>query len=218
MALSFFLAKFDLIPNKDKYTVIIDDPFTSFDTQRKTTTITQLARLSEQVEQLFLLTHDLYFANDFHNACTTKPLSLKITTKNNSSILVLNNLSVAMLTGFNKDLKTLRDFLAGNSDEDDLHLREVCRCIRPTIEGIFRIKYYNYIRENQWLGDFIALIRSSDPKSSLYRLKDQLEEIEEINEYSKIYHHSNPNYLEIPISPLELKNYVRRTLSLIEII
>ena len=218
LALSFFLAKFDLIPNKDKYTVIIDDPFTSFDTQRKTTTITQLARLSEQVEQLFLLTHDLYFANDFHNACTTKPLSLKITTKNNSSILVLNNLSVAMLKGFNKDLKTLRDFLAGNSDEDDLHLREVCRCIRPTIEGIFRIKYYNYIRENQWLGDFIALIRSSDPKSSLYRLKDQLEEIEEINEYSKIYHHSNPNYLEIPISPLELKNYVRRTLSLIEII
>lgn len=218
LALSFFLAKFDLIPNKDKYTVIIDDPFTSFDTQRKTTTITQLVRLSEQVGQLFLLTHDLYFANDFYNACTTKPLSLKITTKNNSSILALNNLSVSMLTGFNKDLKTLRDFLAGNSDEDDLHLREVCRCIRPTIEGIFRIKYYNYIKENQWLGDFIALIRDSTPESSLCRLKEQLDEIEEINDYSKIYHHSNPNYLEIPISPLELKNYVKRTLALIELI
>ena len=60
------------------------------------------------------------------------------------------------------------------------------------------------------------MIRDADSSSPLYKIKDLLEEIEEINDYSKIYHHSNPKYTEVDISPIELKNYVRRTLKLIE--
>lgn len=122
-----------------------------------------------------------------------------------------------MLTGFNKDLMTLRNFYT-SPEEDPLHLREVVRCIRPSIEGIFRIKYYSYISDKDWLGDFIVMIRDCDCSSPFYRLKDNLDEIEEINDYSKQYHHSNPNYMDVDISPLELKNYVKRTLKLIEII
>jgi hypothetical protein len=121
-----------------------------------------------------------------------------------------------MLTGFNKDLMTLRHFLDGNTPEDAIYLREVIRCIRPSIEGIFRIKYFNHIRETDWLGDFIQKIRDSDSSSPFNKLKPYLEEIEEINDYSKTYHHSNPNYMEIEISPLELRTYVKRTLVLIE--
>ena len=60
LALSFFLARMDMVPDLSSFVVIIDDPFTSFDTHRKTTTITQLTRLSRKVGQLFLLTHDLH--------------------------------------------------------------------------------------------------------------------------------------------------------------
>lgn len=78
LSLSFFLARFDMIPNIKNYIVVIDDPFTSFDSQRKATTITQLTRLATKVEQFFLLTHDLHFANDFNNSYTDQILNLKI--------------------------------------------------------------------------------------------------------------------------------------------
>lgn len=217
LALSFFLAKLDMIPDKSKYMVIVDDPFTSFDSHRKMTTITQLTKLASKVDQFFLLTHDLHFANDFGNACINNNiLNLKLSNIHNGSIFMMHNIKLEMLTGFNKDIMTLRNYLNGEFLDDPLYLREVIRCIRPAIEGIFRIKYYNYITETQWLGDFISLIRSSTSSSPFYRLLPLIEELEEINDYSKIYHHSNPNHLEVGISPLELKNYVRRTLKLIE--
>ena len=217
LALSFFLAKLDMIPDKSKYMVIVDDPFTSFDSHRKMTTITQLTKLASKVDQFFLLTHDLHFANDFANACINNNiLNLKLSNIHNGSIFMMHNIKLEMLTGFNKDIMTLRNYLNGEFLDDPLYLREVIRCIRPAIEGIFRIKYYNYITETQWLGDFISLIRSSTSSSPFYRLLPLIEELEEINDYSKIYHHSNPNHLEVGISPLELKNYVRRTLKLIE--
>lgn len=216
LALSFFLARMDMVPDLSSFVVIIDDPFTSFDTHRKMTTITQLTRLSRKVGQLFLLTHDLHFANDFNNACDEQILNLKIQNHSNGSALLLHDIRTEMLTGFNKDLMTLRCFLEGNTPEDAVYLREVIRCIRPSIEGIFRIKYFKHIKENDWLGDFIQKIREAHETSPFYKLKPYLEEIEEINDYSKTYHHSNPNNMEIGISAIELRNYVKRTLVLIE--
>ncbi len=216
LSLSFFLARMDMLPELDSYIVVVDDPFTSFDSQRKMTTITQLAKLSKKVGQFFLLTHDLYFANDFNKALSNETLNLKIQNHRNTSALFLHEIQLETLTGFNKDLLTLRNFINNPTQEDSIYLREVIRCIRPTIEGIFRIKYFNYITDNQWLGDFIKLIRESDSSSALYKLKAHVEEIEEINDYSKIYHHSNPNYIEVGISTVELRNYVRRTLKLLE--
>lgn len=217
LSLSFFLARFDMIPNIKDYIVVIDDPFTSFDSQRKATTITQLNRLASKVKQFFLFTHDLHFANDFNNSYNGQVLNLKIVPYNSGSILCEHDIKFEMLNGFNKDLMTLRKFYS-NPKEDSLYLREVIRCIRPSIEGIFRIKYYNYVKDNDWLGDFISKIRDSNDSSPYFRLKKYIDEIEEINDYCKQYHHSNPNYMDVNISYMELKNYVRRTLKLIEVI
>lgn len=216
LALSFFLARMDMLPDLNSYTVVVDDPFTSFDSQRKMTTISQLAKLSKKVGQFFLLTHDINFANDFNKSISNETLNLKIQNYRNSSALFSYELHLETLTGFNKDLLTLRNFINNPSEEDSVYLREVIRCIRPTIEGLFRIKYFNYITDDQWLGDFIKLIKSAESSSALYRLQEYIEEIEEINEYSKIYHHSNPNYIEVGISTVELRNYVKRTLKLLE--
>lgn len=215
LALSFFLARFDMIPQISDYIVVIDDPFTSFDFQRKATTITRLSRLASKVKQFFLFTHDLHFANDFNNSYTDQILNLKIVPHNNGSIICIHDIKFEMLNGFNKDLMTLRRFYT-NPKEDSFYLREVIRCVRPSIEGIFRIKYYNYVEDNEWLGDFICKIRACNDDSPYFRLKQYLDELEEINDYCKSYHHNNPNYMEVNISYLELKNYVKRTLKLIE--
>jgi wobble nucleotide-excising tRNase len=185
LALSFFLARMDMIPDLSSWVVVIDDPFTSFDTHRKMTTITQLSRLSKKVSQFFLLTHDLHFANDFNNACNDQILNLKIQNQSNSSTILRHDIRLEMLTGFNKDLMTLRRFVIGDIPEDAIYLREVIRCIRPSLEGIFRIKYFNYIQDTEWLGDFIQKIRDADSVSPFAKLKPYIDEIEEINDYSK---------------------------------
>ena len=216
LSLSFFLAKFDIIPNIKDYIVVVDDPFTSFDFDRKRATITQLVRLAKKISQLFILTHDLHFKNDFLNSYLEKDvLSLKISRKNNSCGFYLQDTKKDMLTGFLKDITTIDDFIE-NPDDDQLIMRDVVRCIRPAIEGIIRLKYKNFVRENEWLGDFINKIRQATPSSSMYRLKEKLEELEEINDYSKSYHHSNPNYIENEISEKELLYFCKKTRAIIE--
>jgi wobble nucleotide-excising tRNase len=215
LALSFFLAKFDIIPEPQKYIVVVDDPFTSFDTDRKRTTINQLVKLAQKVDQFFLLTHDLYFKRDFINSCEGETLDLKIVKKNHTSAICLQNTKEEMLTGLTKDILTIQKYIDNPIDEQ-IHLREVVRCIRPAVEGVFRLKYFNYISDTNWLGDFIKLIRDSNESSPMFRLKNILEDIEDINDYSKIYHHSNPTYLETQISARELKVYCQKTIEVIE--
>lgn len=216
LALSFFLAKMDIVPKPEEYIVVIDDPFTSFDTHRKQTTITQLVRIANKVGQLFILTHDLHFANDFCNALyNDTPLKLQIARKGNSYIIQKYDFKSALLTGLSKDIKTLNDFLRQG---DDVSLRDVVRCIRPCIEGVFRLKYFSLVDEGQWLGDFIKMIKEADKESPLYRLKIYIPQIEELNDYSKIYHHSNPNYMDVMIDPIELSIQAKNTINLLYIL
>lgn len=216
LALSFFLAKMDIAPNPNEYIVVIDDPFTSFDTHRKQTTITQLVRVANKVGQLFILTHDLHFANDFCNALySDTPLKLQISRKGNSYIIQKHDFKKALLTGLSKDIKTLNDYLQNGND---MSLRDVVRCIRPCIEGIFRLKYFSLVDENQWLGDFIKMISDANKESPLHRLKIYLPTIEELNDYSKIYHHSNPNYMDVMIDPIELSIQVKNTIDLLYVL
>ena len=218
LSLSFFLAKFDIIPKTDNYIVVVDDPFTSFDFDRKRATITQLIKLSKKISQMFILTHDLHFKNDFLNAYIDKDiLSLKISRNNSSCCFYLQNTKKEMLTGFLKDITTIDDFIS-NPQDDQLILRDVVRCLRPAIEGIIRIKYKNVLSEKEWLGDFIQKIRNADEKEPLYRLQQVLEDLEDINEYSKSYHHSNPNYIENELSEKELTYYCKKARYIIEFI
>lgn len=216
LALSFFLAKMDIVPNPEEYIVVIDDPFTSFDTHRKQTTITRLVRVANKVGQLFILTHDLHFANDFCNALYNyTPLKLQISRKGKSYIIEKFDFKNALLTGLSKDIKTLNDFLKNG---DNMSLRDVVRCIRPCIEGVFRLKYFSLVDETQWLGDFIKMIRDADKDSPLYRLKTYIPQIEELNDYSKIYHHSNPNYMDVILDPTELAIQVKNTIQLLYVL
>lgn len=218
LALSFFLAKLEMNPNIGDCIIIVDDPFTSFDSRRKLVTIKELARLSEKTKQMILLTHDLYFAKDFLDKANNSSIqSLEIKRINEDSLITTNNIREKTLTGYIKDLSTLHDFLNVGS-QDEFHKKEVLRCIRPCLEGIFRIKYFNEIQPTEWLGDIIKKIRNSDENSNFFRLKNQLHDIEDINDYSKSAHHSNPEYYEQSIDENELRDFVIKTLDIIRII
>lgn len=214
LALSFFIAKLNLLPNLENRIVVIDDPFTSFDAHRKQITINEIANLSEKVKQLFVLSHDIQFQNDLYKKINSECVCLKLKKTTQGTRISSIALEKESMTGLIKDITLLHDFLV-HGEDNETELLFVCRTIRPSLEGIFRIKYFNLVSSNQWLGNIIEMIRDSQKGEPFYRLKKSLPEIESINDFSKKFHHSNPGYLEYPLNFNEVVNYVERTIKLI---
>lgn len=216
LAFSFFLAKLAFSKIEDKI-IVFDDPISSFDYARKNSTINQLVKLSKQCKQLIVLTHDINFAKDLANRIGLgRAKNLKICRQGSFNVIISHDIEKETLSGVFKDIEVLNDFLAIGATTE-LEKREVIRCIRPILEGILRIKFFRDIKFNEWLGDVIRKINESNTSDRLYRLKPYIEEIIEINDYSKGFHHSDPTSIwGDRISDEELRIYVNRTLNLID--
>ncbi|WP_182218161.1 AAA family ATPase [Rugamonas fusca] len=215
-AFSFFLAQLEK-GDLSKKIVVFDDPISSFDQARRNATINQLMRISSSCLQLFVSTHDINFAKalarKFEAAST---VNLKISKNSSTSHIVAHDIENETLSGVFKDIKVLSSYL-NQGASSELEKREVIRCIRPILEGILRIKYFNEIERGEWLGDMLGKIDKSTPNDRLFRLKDLVPDIGEINDYSKEFHHSDPTSpWGDTINDEELRIFVRRTLQTID--
>lgn len=214
LSLSFFLARLDMMPDLSDRIIVFDDPLSSFDTRRRSMTTSILSRIAKNVKQFFLLSHDLNFVRDFCGKVDTST-NLKIEWIDGTSKFLPNKVELESMTGVSKDIYILQQFIK-NGATSDFERRDIARCIRPAIEGIFRLKYFSLVKDNEWLGDFLKHIRDCDNSSPLYRLKNGVyDKLSDINEYSQKYHHSNPKYMEEPIYDQELALYVNMTLDTI---
>lgn len=215
-AFAFFLAKLELQDLSEKI-VIFDDPISSFDHARRNATINQLMQIGQKCKQLFVFTHDINFAKTIFQRCNSRIAnSLQILKKNNRSSICFHDIENETLTGVFKDIQVLNNYLVQGAS-NELEKREVVRCIRPIIEGIIRIKFFTEIIRTDWLGDIIVKVRESDKSKKIFRLKPYLDEICEINDYSKYFHHSDPtNPWGDIINDEELRLYVSRTIALID--
>lgn len=214
LAFAFFMASLELKGNIEKKLIVFDDPISSMDNKRRSVTLSILSRFARMADQFILLSHDIYFIKDF-TIRNSKVLNLKIIDGGNSSLFVPQDIEFETLTGVFKDLHVLNDYLE-KGEKSSYGSRDVIRCIRPVLEGFFRIKFYHHIKRTEWLGDIIEHIRNASEGSVFFREKDNLNALCDINDYSKAYHHSNPNYMEVPIIASELKLYCKRTIELLE--
>lgn len=108
----------------------------------------------------------------------------------------------------------LVDFLEGGAGCD---LRAVARCIRPLLEANLRLRFLKSFKPDEWLGDFIGAIAAAAGADPLVCLKPQYQELSDINDYSKKYHHAqNPMADSEPILDTALQTYVKRTLKVIQ--
>lgn len=214
LAFAFFMASIELKLNLDKKLIVFDDPISSLDYGRRSVTLSLLSNLAHRSNQFVLLSHDIHFVKDFTQR-NNDVLNLKIINAGKTGIFVRQDIEDETLTGVFKDLRVLNDFIQ-KGETSEYGMRDVVRCIRPVLEGFFRIKFYKHIKKNDWLGDMIGYIRDSKEGDSFFREKENLDALCDINDYSKVYHHSNPNYLEIPLNAAELKMYCKRTIDLLE--
>lgn len=214
LALSFFLAKLNTDDNIANKIIVFDDPISSFDIHRKGATITQLLNIEQKASQLIVLTHNLLFAKEFWEKVKSRCQTLQFSELRKSTHIVDYDLEQETLNGLFKDYYVLNNYLE-NGVETDTEKRDVARCIRPILEGYIRIKFYGEFTNNQWLGQFIDKIKQSNEGQKLFRLNEYADELSEIKDFGKKFHHTTPNFDSEPIYDGELKNYVERTFELI---
>lgn len=208
IALCFFLARLEIQGVDDKI-IVFDDPLSSFDYSRRNATIFQLSKIANLSIQLILLTHDLNFANDFVDKCSyIDCLTLKIENDGNTSYLKYHDIKSEFLTSTQKDIEIINNYIKSGVSENN-EKREVIRCIRPVLEGVFKSKYFDIIPNNIWLGDIIELIKKTSLGDRLYKLRNIIEDIIELNDYTKVFHHSSGDSRNLSIDSQELNRYIK---------
>lgn len=223
IALASFLAKIEIMKNFDKKIIIIDDPFTSFDSGRKQRTIDLLAKLSCKVSQFILLTHDIDFGEKISHRIYPKKdlLTLQMFNHCNSTNIKTINFSREMLMGLMKNISLLHDFSKSGAD-NEAELNNVYSALRLSLEGVFKIKFFEFNSPNTWLGTYLEYIEHSedeDKYKKFRRLVPYLQELRDIANYSNSAHHDESVFgNRNMINQSELKSYVKEALELIDII
>lgn len=222
LALSFFLTKLELDSNIQDKIIVFDDPVSSFDLNRKSTTISKLIGFGEQAKQLFVLTHNIIFACEFWKSANQIPLAnqcSKIEFLGNTSCIVDFNIDTETLSSVLKDSLSIMNYLT-NGCLSDQERRSVARCLRPALESYFHLKFFDLVLPNDWLGSFITRVETATTTTDrFFRLQSNLNELKYINNYSKKYHHRfNSNNDGEPVNDAELRSFCDRTLKMIQII
>ncbi|HKJ81870.1 MAG TPA: AAA family ATPase, partial [Ignavibacteriaceae bacterium] len=221
LAISFFMTKLELDSAIQNKIIVFDDPVSSFDLNRKSATINKLVEFGQQANQLFVFTHNLIFASEFWKnanqvACTTQCSSIAYI--GNTSCIVEYDIDTESLSSILKDSLRIKKYL-DNGCITDQDRRSIARCLRPALESYFHLKFFDLISQNDWLGNFIDMVRNANTTDPYHRLKANLSDLTDMNDYSKKYHHRfNANNETEPVNDAELRNYCQRTLSLIQVI
>lgn len=215
LAFVFFLSKLDQDPNLRDKIIVFDDPISSLDSNRKNFTQQQVLSLAERCKQVIVLSHDIQFSRNIFNGIQGDICTLIIRRKGFDSIIETWDLEKETRGPYFKNYDVIHEYI-NSGPQDENHLREVARSIRPLLEGYYRIKFPKDFGNKDWLGDFLKKIKRAGPGEPLLSMTDKYEELNSINEYSKKYHHDqNPGADLEPINDRELTSFAKRTLEII---
>ena len=211
LALAFFFAQLQQDPDRTQKTVVLDDPFTSQDTFRRTQTAMEIKRCGDGCAQVLLLSHDPHFLKlvwDLLPPAGRKALQLARVGEKNTTIAECN-IDEMVKSRYRADVEKLQRYYS----DGEGNARDVVQKIRPVLEGYCRNLYPSQFTDENALGTIIGKIRTAGNAHPLFALDNDLEDL---NEYTKRYHHGeNPNAATEPIDDTELAGYVKRTLTIV---
>lgn len=207
LALAFFLAQLEREPNPEQKVVVLDDPFTSQDSFRRNHTAQCIKSCTRMYAQVIVLSHDAGFLQliwEKLDQSDRKALQLVRVGENNTCIREFD-IEDALQPRHLSSVRILQDYYSLNEGAP----LNVIQQMRPVLEGHCRRICPGQF-ENRSLGEIVGEVRSANEEHVLAPIVDDLEEI---NEYSRRYHHGeNSRSSEEPIDEAELGGYVRLTL------
>jgi len=210
LALAFFLAKVNADPKIAELIVVLDDPFTSLDHFRREFTANEIRKLCGKAMQVVVLSHEKTFL---------RLLWEKIDQGKMKSIaLQAGAPGITAITPFDIEAATqprhvteriqIEEFLEGEQHEPKYirtRLRTVC-------EDFYRKGDPGLFHQAANLDEIIRVLQSAPPD---HVYKGALDELKEVNEYSRGDHHAaRPGNPSEEISVEELRHFCRIVLEL----
>jgi wobble nucleotide-excising tRNase len=223
LALAFFLAKVKLSQNIKDLILILDDPVSSLDRNRRRTTVEEIRNLSQKVKQIIVLTHYETFAYELYEYLKKIKLTPKTLMIKNGCIRKWN-IEEEIKQPYFKKLDKLERFLS----MEEISETEARKLIREVLEARLKFGYYKFLKD---LGDRCTLgpminrlkevvqaNKESKEKIKLFKYPNDdqvIQELSDLESFSSEEHHEMVEKRTDEVSPKEVKNYVRRTLKVI---
>lgn len=212
LALAFFLAGLERIPDLGQRVVVFDDPFNSQDAFRRRHTLYEIKRIAGLCEQVIVLSHDAYFLKLLWEKCspdTRVSIQLEFHPNYGSKIREFD-LENACRGRAQKELDDLHAFRATGAGDP----REVIKKLRIVLETHMRTTYSGSFLPDDNLGIILRKIREGGvdhPAHAYYA------PMERVDDYTNDYHHGEDarGREEPPLDRDELSGFVNDTLKIV---
>ncbi|HUW18125.1 MAG TPA: AAA family ATPase [Sedimentisphaerales bacterium] len=215
LALSFFFASLENEPDLENSIIVLDDPISSLDDGRTTTTIQKIRSLLSLTKQVIVLCHLTAFLCDiWEHSDKNNTTALKISRRlNSTSDIVPWDVSSDAFTEYDKRHKILRDYV----NEDTGDKRYVAQCLRPVMEKYLRITFPEHCMPGTSLGQFENHVKNLLENGQRITSDVDFRELRDIREYANKFHHdTNPAWQTEQINDNELLGFVKRVLNFVK--
>lgn len=220
LAFAFFVARLRSDPNLANTIVVLDDPVSSLDRNRRQESKRLIARLATECLQLVLLSHDAYFVREFRDRLADlKPAPVPLTmltlkrVQNGYSAFAPCDIDDMCSSDYYRHHKLVADFVDGKPTPSS---REVAKAIRPLLEGYYHRRFPGAIPRKLMFGQIVALATDAATTGPLINLRPLAPELLEVNDYAGQFHHdTNQSADTVQVVDAELLTFARRALALI---
>lgn len=217
LAFAFFVARLRADPKLSEVVVVLDDPVSSLDRNRRQESKRLIARLATECKQLMLLSHDAYFVRDFRDRLADlKPAPVLLTllrlkrVQNGYSAFASCDIDDMCSSDYYRHHKLVADFVDGKPTPSS---RDVAKAIRPLLEGYYRRRFPGAIPRKVMFGEIVAIAVNPVTTGPLINLRPLAQELNEVNDYAGQFHHDNADTIQVVDQ--ELLTFARRALALI---
>jgi len=231
MAFAFFLASTLSDPQLHQRIVVVDDPMSSFDRNRRSTTVNLLRDLTPKCAQLIVIAHDPQFLSEVDSGWddykVTDASGQRVWIKRAHLKLVAKVLdpTVGPYTDFEKcdlpreceskyakNYRIVSEFMADPSGDG----HAAAAAVRPLLEGFLHRRYPNLLPSNCMFGKAITAIEKADPPSPLVTTQPLVPELRRIAFFGGGPHHdTHPDVPWEGLSTVEIHGYARDVLSIV---
>ncbi len=215
LALALFLAAIKRDPDRSRRIVILDDPMSSLDRNRRLATIQEIRGLMLEVAQVIVMSHDERFLFDLYDRAARRDgqgrvveaATLCITRVANGSTVAPWDLEQEKLDQHDKRHAMFEQYLGeGTGDRQKL-----AQAIRPHLECFLRTAYPGDFREGETLREFRNRVRASLQNGRPIMSESRLAELDAILEYANNPHHAtNAEDDTARVNDAELRTWIER--------
>jgi wobble nucleotide-excising tRNase len=221
LALAFFIARTHVRPDLASYTLVFDDPMSSFDENRRSATLSQISKFVGVAQQVIVASHDPYFLRDLERKFRRRPIQIvcaKIVRQGPTySNFEQLDLADACKSQYARDFETIRSYVGGWQPGDEDGLRAVARSLRPVAEGYLHMRFPGSLPEGTMLGKALEKIQRSVAGDDLERGRPLLSGLNDLLDYTNPFHHNTETSTPATaqVRDAELMTFARQVLDLV---